>query len=344
MLRSVEWRDNKLSIIDQNRLPAKLVYIELSSVEEIADAIRTMKVRGAPAIGAVAAAGLVVAAITSCAQTREELKRAVEIAADVIGATRPTAANLFNGADRLLAVLQHSNGAGISDVIDEMSRVAAEYLEDNVRANQRMGRYGQELIPDDANVLTHCNAGGLATVGYGTALGVVRAAVEAGKKVHVYADETRPRLQGARLTVWELMRDQIPVTLIADNMAAVLMRQGKIDCVVTGADRIAANGDAANKIGTYSIAVLARAHGIPMYVAAPMTTVDVSAPSGDAIVIEERSWEEMTEIEGSSIAPKGVQVFNPAFDVTPAELITAIITEKGVLRPPYGESIARAVG
>ncbi|MDO8587690.1 MAG: S-methyl-5-thioribose-1-phosphate isomerase [Armatimonadota bacterium] len=344
MLRTVEWRNNKLSIIDQNRLPAKLVYIELGSVEEIADAIKTMKVRGAPAIGAVAAAGLVVAAIRSSAQTPVELSRAVEAAADVIRSTRPTAANLFNGIDRIVAVLRRNNGRPVSDVIGEMSAVAGDYLEEDVRGNQRMGRYGQELIPDGANILTHCNAGGLATVGYGTALGVVRAATEAGKSVHVYADETRPRLQGARLTVWELMRDAIPVTLIADNMAASLMRQGKIDCVITGADRIAANGDAANKIGTYSIAVLARAHNIPMYIAAPMTTVDISVPSGDAIVIEERSREEMTEIEGLAIAPKGARVINPAFDVTPAELITAIITERGVLRPPYSESIARAAG
>jgi methylthioribose-1-phosphate isomerase len=342
VFRTVEWRDNKLIIVDQNRLPGKLVHIELSSLADVADAIKTMKVRGAPAIGAVAAAGLAVAANNSVDSTPESLLAEVESAARIIRATRPTAANLFEGVDRMLGILAGAMGRPVGEIVERMSAAAAELMEEDVRVNRLMGLNGQELISNNANILTHCNAGELATVGYGTALGVVRAAVEAGKRVHVYADETRPRLQGARLTAWELMKDGIPVTVIADNMAATLMRQGKIDCVVTGADTIAANGDAANKIGTYSVAVLARAHGLPMYVAAPMTTVNLAIPSGDAIIIEERSAEEMTLIEGQPITPDGVQVINPAFDVTPAEFITAIITEKGVLRPPYAQSLSRA--
>ncbi|MDO8684589.1 MAG: S-methyl-5-thioribose-1-phosphate isomerase [Armatimonadota bacterium] len=342
MLRTVEWRENKFFIIEQNRLPAALVYIELRSVEEVAEAIQSMKVRGAPAIGAAAAAGVAIAAIHSSAQTYDELQRDIDAAVKIIRATRPTAANLFHGINRMLAALRASAGAPVSEIQARLLRTSYDLLEEDVEANRRMGCHGAALIPDGASVLTHCNAGGLATVGYGTALGVVRAAVEAGKRVHVYADETRPRLQGARLTTWELMRDGIPVTLIADNMAASLMRQGKIDCVITGADRIAANGDAANKIGTYSLAVLANAHGIPMYIAAPMSTVDLSIETGAGIPIEERSDKEMTHIEGVRIAPEGVNVYNPAFDVTPARLIAAIITEEGVLRPPYEESLAWA--
>lgn len=344
MLLTVEWRDDRLIIIDQNKLPAELAYIELKTLEDVADAISVMKVRGAPAIGAVAAAGLAVAAIASSAKTYEELKRDVEAAAEIIRRTRPTAVNLFHGVDRMLAALRNSESLTVSETIARLSDEAAHVMADDVEVNRRMGRFGQELIPDGANVLTHCNAGGLATVGYGTAIGVIRAAIEAGKKVHVYADETRPRLQGCRLTMWELMRDEIPCTMIADNMAATLMRKGQIDCVVVGADRIAANGDTANKIGTYSVAVIAKAHGVQMYIAAPMSTVDLSIPNGDAIVIEERSSEEMTHIEGRRIAPEGAKVINPSFDVTPADLITAIITEEGVLRPPYTDSLAEAAG
>lgn len=344
MFRTVEWTDNKLIIVEQNRLPAKLVRIELKTLDEVEDAIKCMKVRGAPAIGAVAAAGLAVAANNSIGLTHDDFVAQVKSAAEVIRATRPTAYNLFDGVNRMLATLESVKDRPVDEIAKAMSSAAAELMEEDVRVNRQMGAFGQELIPDNANVLTHCNAGELATVGYGTALGVIRAAVEAGKKIHVYADETRPRLQGARLTAWELMKDGIPVTVIADNMAATLMRQGKIDCVVTGADTIAANGDAANKIGTYSVAVVARAHGVPMYVAAPMTTVNLALPSGDSIIIEERSSEEMTQIEGQPITPEGVQVINPAFDVTPAEFISAIITEKGVLRAPYEESLAKAAG
>jgi methylthioribose-1-phosphate isomerase len=301
-------------------------------------------VRGAPAIGAVAAAGLAVAAVTSKASSFDDLKSDVEAAAAMIRATRPTAANLFYGVDKMLAVLDSGAGLPVADVVARMSAAAADLLEEDVRVNQTMGRFGQELVPNPANILTHCNAGALATVGYGTALGVVRAAVEAGKQIHVYADETRPRLQGARLTAWELLRDGIPVTLIADNMAASFMRQGKIDCIIVGADRIAANGDTANKIGTYSLAVVAKYHNVPMYVAAPMSTVDMKLATGEGIPIEERNREEVTHIEGRSIAPADVKIINPAFDVTPAELISAIITEKGVLRPPYTESLAGASG
>ena len=342
MLRTVEWRGDRFHAIDQNRLPAELVYVELETVEEVAEAIRSMRIRGAPAIGAAAASGLAIAARDSQARSVDELWRDAQSAAEAIRATRPTAANLFHGIDRMMTALRENSGQPVGEIKARLLALANDLLEEDVEVNRRMGRHGQELVPDGANVLTHCNAGGLATVGYGTALGVVRAAVEAGKRVHVYADETRPRLQGARLTVWELMRDGIPVTLIADNMAASFMRQGKIDCVITGADRIAANGDAANKIGTYSLAVLADAHDIPMYIAAPMSTVDLNVASGEAIPIEERSPLELTEIEGRRIAPDGAQVANPAFDVTPARLITAIVTEKGILRPPYEESLARA--
>jgi methylthioribose-1-phosphate isomerase len=259
-----------------------------------------------------------------------------------MAATRPTAVNLFWAIERMKACAQSHRQLSIAELKGRLEQEARCILGEDIANNRRMGLYGQELIPDQARVLTHCNAGALATAGYGTALGVIRAAVEQGKQVQVIADETRPVLQGARLTAWELQKDGIPVTLIADNMAASLMRRGLIDVVIVGADRIAANGDVANKIGTYGVAVLAQAHGIPFYVAAPLSTIDTSLPSGDDIPIEERQPEEVTHIGDRQIAPTGVSVLNPAFDVTPHEYVRAIITEAGVLRPPLGQSIARA--
>ena len=306
-----------LSLLDQRLLPREETWIECRTASEVADAIRTMVVRGAPAIGVAAAYGMAMARIAG-----DDLA----VAANVLKAARPTAVNLAWAVDRML----RANGE-----LAEAERIHRE----DVEANQSMGRHGAALLGQQATVLTHCNAGALATAGYGTALGVIRAAVESGRRVAVFADETRPYLQGARLTAWELLRDGIDVTLITDNMSGHFFQQGKFDAVIVGADRIAANGDAANKIGTYTVAVLANAHGVPFYIAAPVSTIDPACPSGAEIPIEERSAEEVTEVFGARVAPEGVQVRHPAFDVTPARLITAIITERGVLRPPYGEAI-----
>ena len=295
--------------------------MECRTAEEVAQAIRTMVVRGAPAIGVSAAFGLVMAA---------KRGQDLTIAAEMLKAARPTAVNLAWAVDRVL-----KSGSIAAALQKEAEAILAEDLE----ANMRMGRYGAELLGDRATVLTHCNAGALATAGYGTALGVIRAAVESGKRVAVFADETRPYLQGARLTAWELQKDGIDVTLITDNMSGHFFQLGTFDAVIVGADRIAANGDAANKIGTYTVAVLAHAHGVPFYVAAPVSTIDPNCPSGAHIPIEERSAEEVTEMFGRRVAPEGVAVRHPAFDVTPARLITAIICEAGVLRPPYTEAI-----
>ena len=295
--------------------------MECRDEREVAEAIRDMVVRGAPAIGVAAAFGMALAF---------RLGRDLRAAGDLLKRSRPTAVNLAWAVDRML----RANGA-LSE--------AEAILREDVEANMRMGRYGAELLGSSATVLTHCNAGALATGGYGTALGVIRAAVEAGKRIAVFAGETRPYLQGARLTAWELQKDGIDVTLITDNMSGHFFQQGTFDAVIVGADRIAANGDAANKIGTYTVAVLANVHGIPFYVAAPVSTIDIECPSGAAIPIEERSADEVVRAFGKRIAPEGIAVRHPAFDVTPAKLITAIITERGVLRPPYSESIAKAV-
>lgn len=311
------WRGHVLSLLDQRLLPREEAWIDCRTASEVADAIRTMVVRGAPAIGVAAAYGMAMAA-----RNGEDL----EEAARVLKAARPTAVNLAWAVDRMLRL-----GCRVAD--------AEAIHREDVEANMRMGRFGADLLGPHTTVLTHCNAGALATAGYGTALGVIRAAIEGGKHVAVFADETRPYLQGARLTAWELQRDGIDVTLITDNMAGHFFQQGKFDAVIVGADRIAANGDTANKIGTYTVAVLAQAHGVPFYVAAPVSTIDPECPSGEAIPIEERSAEEVVEIAGSRVAPEGVHVRHPAFDVTPARLITAIITERGVLRPPYEEAI-----
>ena len=302
-----------------------------------------MVVRGAPAIGCTAALGMALGARGLIADSRASFIKRLESMAEAFRASRPTAVNLFWAVDRMLAIAGTLEGNTV-DIKDAMLKEALLMLEEDIEINQRMGRFGAELIPDVANILTHCNAGALATVGYGTALGVVRSAVADGKKIHVYADETRPRLQGMKLTAWELSQDGIPVTIIADNMAASLMRQGKIDVVIVGADRIAANGDAANKIGTYGVAVLAKHHHIPFYVAAPFSTIDMKLLSGVQIPIEERDPIEMTHMDGVRIAPEGVEVLNPAFDVTPGDLITGIITEQGVILPPYEENLLLALG
>ncbi len=341
MQRTVDYIDGKVVMIDQTRIPAELVTIELSTPEEVADAIVTMKVRGAPAIGVSAALGMALAARRSKAEHLEEFTADLEDAAKLLRNTRPTAVNLFWGIERMLCVARTALEDGLpvseaKDVVEECAVAMLQHDEDTCRA---IGANGAELIPHKGHVLTHCNAGALACVSYGTALGVVRAAVEQGKRIHVYSDETRPRLQGLKLTCFELIEDNIPVTAISDNMAGSLMRKGRIDCVIAGADRIASNGDVANKIGTYSVAVLAHHHGIPFYVAAPTSTIDVSLHSGDDIPIEERAHEEMTHIDGYRVAPLGVEVINPSFDVTPASLVTAIITEKGIARPPYKQSL-----
>jgi len=316
----LRWDGNTLFLLDQRLLPAEEKWVACSSASEVADAIKTMIVRGAPAIGVSAAFGMAMAA-----RAGDDLQRA----ADELKQSRPTAVNLAWAVDRML----HANG----DPVAEAERI----LEEDVAANRAMGRHGAELLGRSSTVLTHCNAGALATGGYGTALGVIRAAIESGRSVAVYADETRPYLQGARLTAWELQRDGIDVTLITDNMAGHFFQHGRFDAVIVGADRIAANGDTANKIGTYTVAVLAHAHGVPFYVAAPVSTLDPNCPSGAEIPIEERSAREVVEISGARIAPEGIEVRHPAFDVTPARLITAIITERGVLRPPYAEAIRK---
>jgi methylthioribose-1-phosphate isomerase len=307
-----------LSLLDQRLLPREEIWIECPSAADVAEAIRTMVVRGAPAIGVAAAFGMALAA-----QRGDDLQKA----ADELRSARPTAVNLAWAVDRMLATK--------GDLVAEAERMFTE----DVEGNMRLGRYGAELLGEQATVLTHCNAGALATAGYGTALGVIRAAVEAGKRISVFADETRPYLQGARLTAWELQRDHIDTTLITDNMSGFFFKQGAFDAVIVGADRIAANGDTANKIGTYTLAVLAHAHDVPFYIAAPVSTIDPHTSNGDAIPIEERSAEEVTDIFGARMAPEGIHVRHPAFDVTPARLITAIITERGILRPPYEEAI-----
>ena len=333
-LRPVQWREGRLWLLDQTALPAEYNYLEYNNWQDVARAIKTMVVRGAPAIGCTAAFGMALAAGGSGDTDRERVLAVLSEAADGLKRSRPTAVNLFWAVDRMLAVAAGAPG-GPAEIRAALEREANTILDEDIQANRRMGAFGAELLARDVAVLTHCNAGALATGGYGTALGVIRAAVEAGKRVHVFADETRPRLQGMKLTAWELARDGIPVTIIADNAAASLMRAGRIDCVVVGADRIAANGDTANKIGTYAVAVLAKHHGLPFYVAAPLSTIDPALESGDLIPIEERPAEEVTHIGAARVAPEGASVLNPAFDVTPAGLVTAFITEHGVLHPPF---------
>jgi methylthioribose-1-phosphate isomerase len=333
-------------MIDQRILPTEEKYLMLRSYEEVADAIKTMVVRGAPAIGVSAAMGIALGANQSVGTSIDDLEYDFDYICDVMSRTRPTAVNLFWAIERMRAAFRRAK-AETQDVEEAKQRLVAEakaIFKEDIEANRSLGRFGGELIADGSTVLTHCNAGALATAGdYGTALGVIRGARDAGKRVAVIADETRPFLQGARLTAWELAKDNIPVTVITDNMAGHVMKQGKVDVVVVGADRIAANGDTANKIGTYMVAVLARQHDIPFYVAAPISTLDLTLSSGDEIPIEERDRREVTHMREYQLAPDGVDVQNPAFDVTPNELIAAIITDKGVARPPYTESLRKLV-
>jgi methylthioribose-1-phosphate isomerase len=342
-LRTIEWDENTVRMIDQRALPAEFRVLVARDHHEIAEAIRHMAIRGAPAIGAAAAFGLALCAVRSAADSTGPLRLELRTAAKEIEETRPTAANLAWALQRVLRKADSLADRAPREVVAAVVAEAQVIADEDVAINRRMGRFGAELIHDGDHILTHCNAGRLATVDYGTALGVVRAAVEQGKRVHVYADETRPRLQGARLTVWELMEDGIPVTLIADNAAGYFLHKGAIQAVLVGADRIAANGDVANKIGTYKLAVVARENGVPFYVVAPISTVDLKTPNGDAIPIEERSEAEITEIDGVRIAPKGAQTANPAFDVTPHRYVTAIVTENGILRPPFDRGLRAAV-
>ncbi|MGA7459104.1 MAG: S-methyl-5-thioribose-1-phosphate isomerase [Candidatus Korobacteraceae bacterium] len=339
MIKTVEWTDSGVRFIDQTKLPTEETYVTCKTYEEVADAIRTMIVRGAPAIGVTAGMGVALGVRDSQAQDLAALRKDVDHICDVIAATRPTAVNLFWGIRRMRNKFDELSAKPIAEIKRTLVSEACQMLEEDIAANQSMGKYGAVLLPSSGGILTHCNAGALATCGYGTALGVIRAAVDAGKKLQVFADETRPFLQGSRLTAWELMKDGIPTTVIADNMAGAIMRQGKIDAVVVGADRIAANGDVANKIGTYGVAILAKEHGIPFYVAAPFSTVDLNTPDGSQIPIEQRSSKEVTHMAGKQITPDGVRVENPAFDVTPHQYVTAIITERGVVRAPYSETL-----
>lgn len=343
MVPTVEWKDGAVRLLDQSRLPGTIEFLDCRDYQTVAEAIRTLKVRGAPAIGVTAAMGVALGAQAIDAADHASLATAVYKICDELAATRPTAVNLFWAIERMRRKLESLRAQPISAIKQALINESQVILEEDIDLCKTMGRHGAELIQDGQTVLTHCNAGSLATAGYGTALGVIRAAWEEGKKIKVIADETRPVLQGSRLTAWELIQDHIPVTLITDNMAGALMKQGKIHLCIVGADRIAANGDVANKIGTYSVAVLAKAHHIPFYVAAPYSTIDLNTKSGADIPIEQRNPSEVTTIHGSHpVAPKDVAVYNPAFDVTPAELITGIITERGVFKP--GELSAQFLG
>ncbi|MGA2352649.1 MAG: S-methyl-5-thioribose-1-phosphate isomerase [Terracidiphilus sp.] len=343
MIPTLAWTPEGVRFIDQTKLPLEESYVVATTYEQVAEVIVTMVVRGAPAIGVSAAYGVALGALRTKAATIAEFALEFDQICARLAGTRPTAVNLFWAIDRMKRLFASLLGSGASlDKIKEALLAEAHVLYDeDIAACKAMGAFGGALLPQEGGVLTHCNAGALATCGYGTALGVIRSAVEQGKHIHVFADETRPFLQGARLTAWELMADNIPTTVICDNMAASLMHAGRIQAVVVGADRIAANGDTANKIGTYNVAILAREHGIPFYVAAPWSTIDLATATGDAIPIEERPAVEVTHHGGKQLTPHGVGICNPAFDVTPAKYITAIFTERGVLRAPFGESLAK---
>jgi methylthioribose-1-phosphate isomerase len=339
MIQTLEWTDKGVRFLDQTKLPTEETYVTAATYQQVAEVIRDMVVRGAPAIGVAAGMGIALGAQNSKAETVGELKKDFDEICKVIGETRPTAVNLFWAIRRMQQKFETLRVRPMPQIKQALVEEAQRMHAEDIAANQSMGRHGATLMPSSGGVLTHCNAGALATAGYGTALGVIRAAVEQGKKIHVYADETRPFLQGSRLTAWELMKDGIPTTVISDNMAGAIMRQGKIGAIVVGADRIAANGDVANKIGTYSVAVLAKEHGIPFYVAAPISTVDLATADGSGIPIEQRNAKEVTHIAGRQMVPDGVEVENPAFDVTPAKYVAAIITERGIAKAPYGESL-----
>jgi methylthioribose-1-phosphate isomerase len=347
MIPTLEWTDEGVRFLDQTRLPLEEIYILANSYQKVADAITTMVVRGAPAIGVAAAMGVALGVRQSAARELTDLEVEFKQICNLLAATRPTAVNLFWAIRRMserFSTLIAQPGTSREDINAALIAEAQQMYHEDIEACRAMGANGADLLPATGGVLTHCNAGALATCGYGTALGVIRSAVEQGHQIQVYADETRPFLQGARLTAWELMHDGIPTTVICDNMAASMMARGKIRAVIVGADRIAANGDVANKIGTYGVAILAREHGIPFFVAAPWSTIDLETATGADIPIEERSEVEVTHHAGKQLTPNGVAVENPAFDVTPAKYVTAIITERGVLRAPYSESLQELEG
>ncbi len=334
--RAVEWIDGKIRILDQSKLPREQIFADLDNYQDVVLAIKEMRVRGAPAIGVTAAYGIALGASGIETIDKDEFLAQLNQVMQAFAASRPTAVNLFQAINRMQKA---ARGNGVAEIKNSLINEARRIHKDEMTATELLSRLGADLIEDGFRLLTHCNAGPLATAGYGTALGVIKASKEQGKKVTVFATETRPLLQGARLTTWELMQEGIPVTLITDSMAGYFMQQRKIDCVIVGADRIAANGYTANKIGTYTLAVLANAHGIPFYVAAPTTTIDLSLTSGYQIPIEERNPGEVTHIQGLPIAPEGVRAANPAFDITPNQYISAIITEKGIIRKPYTEGL-----
>ena len=338
MVETIQWTEDGVVMIDQTRLPHEQVFVTCTDYQQVAEAIRTMIIRGAPAIGVAAAMGVAIGALKS-----DDLHRDMDVICATLAGTRPTAVNLFWAIDRMKSTYARSKDNSIDEIREALVREAKQvYLED-IAINRAIGQNGANLIPDGKTVLTHCNAGALATAGFGTALGVIRAAIQSGKQIDVFADETRPFLQGSRLTVWELQQDNIAATLITDNMAGHFLKSGRIGCVVVGADRIAANGDVANKIGTYSVAVLAKENNVPFYVAAPISTLDLTLATGDDIPIEERSDAEVTHVQGVAMAPAGTSVRNPAFDVTPNRYVTGIITERGVARSPYTVSLKALV-
>jgi len=343
VIKTIEWTNEGVRMIDQRKLPTVEEYPVFESYQQVAEAIRVMVVRGAPAIGVAAAMGIALGVRDSKTETMAGLREEFKQITETLASTRPTAVNLFWAIDRMKRLFREiaTDTANRQEVVDRLIAEALAIQYEDIESNKRMGQFGQELLPDSGTILTHCNAGALATAGYGTALGVIRAAVDNGKRLRVLADETRPFLQGARLTAWELWKDDIDVRVISDNMAGSFMRQGLIDAVIVGADRIAANGDVANKIGTYSVAVLAKQHEIPFYVAAPFSTIDLKITDGSHIPIEQRDPAEVTHIGGVRVVPEGVSVFNPAFDVTPHEFVTAIITDRGIAERPYDQSLAR---
>ncbi len=343
-VETLRWADNKLEMIDQRILPASFEYLAYDSAASVAEGIRSMVVRGAPAIGVAAAYGVALEALRLQNYSTADFQSGMEAGFTVLAQSRPTAVNLFWGLNRMRGVWESVKSQSNVVVAERLLAEAHEILVEDIRINRAMGAYGAALLPDGARVLTHCNAGALATAGWGTALGVIRSAVEAGKKISVVADETRPFLQGARLTAWEMVQENIPVTLITDNMAGYMMAQGEVDAVVVGTDRVASNGDVANKIGTYMVAVLARRHNIPFYVACPLSTIDMNIASGADITIEERSADEVKGFRDTHWAAEGVKIRNPSFDVTPAELVTALITERGVVHQADNEKLRGLFG
>jgi methylthioribose-1-phosphate isomerase len=341
MHTTIEWKDDHVIMIDQRKLPAKVEYLVCKQYKDVITAIKKMAIRGAPAIGIAAAMGLALGAKSIKARTSDSFRAKFKLLSDEMLLARPTAVNLRWAVERMSALVENNSDKPHNEIVRQLRLESEKILVEDIVINKSIGRIGQALIPEKATILTHCNAGSLATGGYGTALGVIRAAHEAGKKIDVFVDETRPWLQGLRLTAFELMEEGIPMHVIADNAAGLFMRKKKIDLVITGADRIAVNGDVANKIGTYQVAVLARENGIPFYIAAPLSTIDMTIRNGDDIPIEERDPCEITHLKGCMIGPKEVRALNPAFDITPAKYVTGIITEKGIVRPPYKSEIKK---